>query len=152
MPAHRSSSPERNFGPLLSDIGRLARKVFDRRVRDLGLTRAQWLFLYHLARRPGCTQSGLAELLQMEKITISRQAERLEKAGWIRRADNAADARAYHLELTPRAVRIIAQLDGRAERLRQDYLHGIPAARRAALVTDLARIKANLLELDAKSA
>jgi DNA-binding MarR family transcriptional regulator len=144
-------SPERTLGLLLSDISRLVRKVFDRRVRDLGLTRAQWLFLYHLARQPGCTQSELAELLQVEKITISRQAERLEKAGWIRRADHAADARAYHLELTPRAGRIIAQLDGRAERLRQEYLGGIPAARRAALMADLALIKANLLGLDAKS-
>jgi len=143
---------ESNLGILLADISRLARKEFDRRVRDLGLTRAQWLFLFNLARQPGCTQSELAELLQMEKITISRQADRLEKAGWIRRGDDAADARAYHLELTPRAERIIARLDDRADRLRNDYLQGIPPTRREALAADLALIKANLLQLDAKSA
>ena len=48
-------SIERNFGFLFADISRLARKEFDRRVRDLGLTRAQWLFLYYLSRQPGCT-------------------------------------------------------------------------------------------------
>ncbi len=143
---------EHSLGLLLADISRLARKEFDRRVRDLGLTRAQWLFLYYLARRPGCTQSELAELLQMEKITVSRQADRLEKAGWIQRDDHAADARAYHLELTPRARRIIAHLDDRAERLRRDYLQGIPSTRRTALVTDLALIKANLLRLNTQSA
>jgi len=143
---------EQHLGFLFADISRLARKEFDRRVRDLGLTRAQWLFLYNLARQPGCTQSELAELLQMEKITISRQADRLEKAGWIRRSDHAADARAYHLALTPRAERIIARMDDRADRLRSDYLQGIPPGRREALAADLAQIKANLLHLDAKSA
>ncbi len=68
---------EQRFGFLFADISRLVRKEFDRRVRDLGLTRAQWLFLYYLARQPDCTQSELAELLQVEKITISRQAGRL---------------------------------------------------------------------------
>ena len=143
---------ERHLGVLLADINRLARKEFDRRVRDLDLTRAQWMFLLYLSRHPGCTQSGLAELLQMEKISVSRQAKRLEKAGWIRRSDHAADARAYHLELTSRAERIIARLDNRADRLRSDYLNGIPNNRRAALVEDLTVIKANLLQLDAKSA
>ncbi len=141
---------ERSLGFLLADISRLARKEFDRRVRDLGLTRAQWLFLYYLARQPGCTQSEMAELLQMEKITVSRQAERLEKAGWIQRDDHAADGRAYHLQLTLRAERIIARLDERADRLRNDYLQGITPGRRSALLADLSTIKAKLLSLDAR--
>jgi DNA-binding MarR family transcriptional regulator len=151
MPVLRPNLEQR-LGFLLADISRLARKEFDRRVRDLGLTRAQWLFLYHLARQPGCTQSELAELLQMEKITISRQAERLEKAGWIQRGDAVADARAYHLNLTSQAERIIARLDNRADRLRRDYLQGIPSARRAALVADLGLIKTNLLRLSTPTA
>ena len=141
---------DRSLGFLFADISRLARREFDRRVRDLGLTRAQWLFLYYLARQPGCTQSELAELLQMEKITVSRQAARLEKAGWIQRADHAADGRAYHLELTPRAERIIARLDERADQLRDDYLQGISPTRRTSLLADLTLIKANLLRLDTR--
>jgi DNA-binding MarR family transcriptional regulator len=139
------------LGFLLADISRLARREFDRRVRDLGLTRAQWLFLYYLSRQPGSSQSELADLLQMEKISVSRQAGRLERSGWIRRGDHARDARAYQLQLTPRAGRIIARLDDRAERLRQDYLQGITAPRRAALLADLVRIKANLLRLNPRA-
>lgn len=142
---------ETSLGFLFADISRLARKEFDRRVRDIGLTRAQWLFLYYLARQPGSTQSDLAEFLQVEKITVSRQAGRLEKAGWIRRGDHARDARAYRLQLTPRASRVISRLDERAQRLRADYLQGIPVTRRSALVADLTLIKANLLRLDPKS-
>jgi DNA-binding MarR family transcriptional regulator len=140
--------PDRHLGFLLADINRLARREFDRRVRPLGLTRAQWLFLFHLARQPGATQSELAEHLQMEKISVSRQADRLQRAGWIERRDSDVDRRAYHLFLTPRATRIVDKLDATAARLRADYLRGVPPARRSALVADLGRIKANLLKLE----
>lgn len=141
-------SPDRQLAFLLTDISRLARKEFDRRVRPLGLTRAQWLFLYYLGRQPGASQSDLAEQLQMEKITVSRQAKRLEQAGWIERRDHREDGRAYHLHLTARAERIVDRLDQLASRLRTDYLRGVPPSRRGALVNDLSLIKANLLQLE----
>ena len=138
---------ERHLGLLLADINRLVRREFDRRVRPLGLTRAQWMFLFQLSRQPGMTQSELAEQLQMEKISVSRQAGRLQRAGWIERRDDAEDRRAYHLFLTPRATRVVGRLDDMATGLRTDYLRGVPAARRSALVADLTRIKTNLLAL-----
>jgi DNA-binding MarR family transcriptional regulator len=139
---------DQNLGSLLAEINRLARREFDRRVRHLGLTRAQWLFLYHLGRQPGATQSDLAELMQMEKISVSRQADRLEKAGWIERRDHRVDRRAYHLYLTPRAARTAERLEGMAADLRADYLDGLPASRRAKLVQDLGVIRTNLLKLE----
>jgi MarR family transcriptional regulator for hemolysin len=142
---------DRSFGFILSDISRLARREFDRRVRTLRLTRSQWLFLYHLARQPGCTQSELAESLQMERISVSRQAARLEKAGWIERSDHAEDRRAYHLHLTPKAERLALRLGDLAGRLREDFLSGLTAARRAALIHDLLHVKTNLLQMDERA-
>lgn len=142
---------DRNFGFIINDISRLARKEFDRRVRGLHLTRAQWLFLYHLARLPDCTQSELAERLQMERITISRQAGRLETAGWIQRHEDRRDGRAYRLRLTPKAERLTRQLEVLAGQLRDEYLGGLSPARRDALVDDLILIKSNLLRLEAKA-
>jgi len=147
-----NTSAERRLGPLLADINRLVRQEFDRRVRPLGLTRAQWMFLFQLSRQPGVTQSELAGHLQMQKISVSRQAGRLQRAGWIERRDAAADRRAYHLFLTPRATRVVGKLDDMASGLRADYLRGVPAARRSALVADLTRIKTNLLALGAPRA
>ena len=139
---------ERNLGFVLSDITRLARKEFDRRVRPLRLTRAQWLFLYYVARQPGCTQADLAEAMQMQKITIGRQAARLLRTRWIVRRDHAEDGRAYRLHLSAKAERVVQQLTGMAEQMREDYLRGLPAARRAALIDDLLHIKANLLKME----
>src|SRR5436190_23603608 len=98
---------EHSFGFILSDISRLARKEFDRRVRGLRVTRAQWLVLLHLARRPGCTQSDLADAMQMQKITVSRHVNRLVRSGWIGRRDHADDARAYHLYLSRKAEPLV---------------------------------------------
>src|SRR5215207_5624350 len=141
----RTSTFENNFGFILSDISRLARREFDRRVRELGLTRAQWLVLLHLARRPGCTQSDLAESMQMQKITVSRHAARLLRAGWIERRDHAEDGRAYHLYVSRKAEPLIERLAAVAERLREEYMRGLPSTRRTALISDLLRIKSNLL-------
>lgn len=142
---------ESRLGVILGDVSRLMCKEFGRRVRDLHLTRAQWLFLYHLARSPGCTQSELAELLQLEKITVSRQADRLVRAGWVERRDHAADGRAYLLFVTRKARPILARLEAVAETLRGEYLHGLPDQRRTALIRDLLHIKSNLLRLEAEA-
>lgn len=142
---------EHSLGFVMGDLTRLMRRQFDRRVKDLKLTRAQWLFLYHLARRPGCSQSELAERLQIERISVSRQAERLEKAGWIERLDHDEDARAYRLKLQPKAERVVAQLAQLATQLREEYFAGIPDSRREALLQDLLHVKSNLLRLEAEA-
>ena len=147
----RAKPFENSFGFILSDISRLARKEFDRRVRHLGLTRAQWLVLVHLARRPGCTQSELAEAMQMQKITVSRHAERLVKARWIERRDREEDARAYHLFVAQKALPLIKQLATISEDMRREYMHGLSPKRRDALMADLLRIKTNLVRLTTDS-
>ncbi|HEX6842884.1 MAG TPA: MarR family transcriptional regulator, partial [Stellaceae bacterium] len=77
--------PERSFGFLLHDIARLMRKRFDQRARSLNLSRAQWQLLVHLSRHEGITQSGLAEILEIENITVGRLVDRMEEAGWVER-------------------------------------------------------------------
>src|SRR4051812_18467927 len=143
----RTSTFENSLGFILSDISRLARKEFDRRVRDLRVTRAQWLVLMHLARRPGCTQSELADAMQMQKITVTRHVERLLRAGWIERHDHAQDGRAYHLFLSRKAEPLIDRLAGVADQLRGEYMRGLAASRRDALIKDLLQIKTNLLRM-----
>jgi DNA-binding MarR family transcriptional regulator len=147
----RSFPFDRNFGFIIGDISRLARKEFDRRVKSLRLTRAQWMFLCHLARQPGCTQSELAESLQMERISVSRQAGRLERAGLIERRDHDRDGRAYHLYLTPKAERLAARLEHVAAHLWDEYLSGVPSPRRDTLINDLLLIKTNLLQIEGRT-
>jgi DNA-binding MarR family transcriptional regulator len=138
---------DRGLGFLVADVSRLLRREFDRRVRGFGLTRAQWMLLFHVARQPGASQSDLADSLQQEKITVSRQAARLEKNGWLERHDHVADGRAYRLQLTPKARDMVVRLSRIAEDLRLDALTGLSAPRREALINDLLRVKENLMQM-----
>jgi MarR family transcriptional regulator for hemolysin len=96
--------PERSFGFLLHDIARLMRKIFDQRARSLGLSRAQWQLLVHLSRHEGINQSGLAEILEIENITLGRLVDRMEEAGWVERRADPGDRRA-RLLFTRRSLR-----------------------------------------------
>src|SRR5262245_26297396 len=92
--------PERSFGFILHDIARLMRKRFDQRARALGLSRSQWQVLAHLSRHQGINQSGLAEILEIENITLGRLIDRMEEAGWVERRPDPNDRRARRLYMT----------------------------------------------------
>ncbi len=85
------------FAVLVSDVARLLRTELDRRGRDAGLTRSQWLALSRLARFPGVSLSSLAEMLEMEKAPAGRLIDRLEEGGWVRREPDPDDRRIKRL-------------------------------------------------------
>jgi MarR family transcriptional regulator, transcriptional regulator for hemolysin len=117
-----AADDERHIGFLISDVARLMRTAFDRRVRGLGLTRSQWLVINRLHRRPGATQSELAEMLEVEKATAGRMVDRMERKGWIERRPDATDRRVNRLHLTADADLIQLQLAQIAERTVDDAL------------------------------
>ena len=96
----QEESLDRNFGLILHDVARLLRTNFDRRVRDLGLTRSQWWVLTHLYREDGLTQTELAELMEIERPSLGRLLDRLEAKNWIRRGNDPSDRRVNRVYLT----------------------------------------------------
>ncbi|MFB0990775.1 MAG: MarR family transcriptional regulator, partial [Rhodospirillales bacterium] len=75
----------RNFGFLTHDVARLMQNDFDRRVRTLGITRAQWRVLMWVYRTPGVSQSELADTLDVQKAALGRMLDRLADKEWIER-------------------------------------------------------------------
>jgi DNA-binding MarR family transcriptional regulator len=140
--------PERNFGFLVHDVARLMRVAYDRRARELGLTRSQWWVLNNLFRNQGITQSELAEILEIEKPSLGRLLDRLEAKGWIERRADPADRRAKRLYLTGEVQALIRTLRGLAANLRSDALEGIDEPGRERFLDTLLVIKANLLRMN----
>src|SRR5687767_9077201 len=134
----------RNYGFLLSDVARLMRTAYDRRVRKLGLTRSQWWVLNQLFRNPGVNQSELAEILEVEKPTLGRLLDRMEAKGWVRREQDEKDRRAWRVHLTEAVEPAMREMRKIAADLRRDALSGLSAAEREQLVDTLLAIKANL--------
>jgi len=135
---------ERQIGFVISDVARLMRTVFDRRVRGLGLTRSQWLVINRLHRYPGVTQSELAEMLEVEKATAGRTIDRMEKKGWVVRRPDAADRRVNRLHLTAEADLIQLHLWEIAEATVDDALSLLSVAERAEFSELIGRVKRRL--------
>jgi DNA-binding MarR family transcriptional regulator len=110
------------------EIGETAhalRKAFDRRAVGLGVTRAQWKVLFRLDRQPGLRQIELADMLDIEPITLSRLVDRLEEAGLVERSADPADRRAWRLHVTAGARPLIDKLKAVGAGLAEDAFEGI---------------------------
>ncbi|MDB5690299.1 MAG: MarR family transcriptional regulator [Sphingomonas bacterium] len=133
-------SIDQNIGFLLHDISRLMRHRFDVRARDLGVTRPQWRALVHLARNPGSTQSELAELLDVEQITLCRMIDRLTDAGLVERRPDARDRRVRRLHLLPPAIAIVDDLAAIGAVLEEEVLAPLDLAEQAQFARSVTRI------------
>jgi MarR family transcriptional regulator, transcriptional regulator for hemolysin len=139
--------PGRTLGFVLNDVARLLRKEFEQRARAgaLGLTRAQASVLAYLARQEGINQAALAQILEVEPITLARLLDRLQAAGFIERRPDRRDRRAHLLYLTEAAYPLLDRIFALAAEVREDALAGVAEADRALLLDTLLAMKGNLL-------
>jgi len=105
-----SDDYERNFGFLIQDVARLMKCAFDRRIKDMGLTPAQWFALAHLMRSNGLTQQQLANQMEMARAPLSKMLSRLEKGGWVKRKPDPLDKRANRIYVTDKFQHILPEL------------------------------------------
>jgi MarR family transcriptional regulator for hemolysin len=96
---------------LLHDVARLLRVDADKRARAHGMTRAQWGILIWLERQPGLSQKELAEILEVEPITVARLIDRLEARGMVERRPDPKDRRIWRLHLCPPAIPVLREID-----------------------------------------
>ncbi len=137
-------SMDESLFSLVGDVSRLARRAFDARAREIGATRPQWQALVVLKRHEGVNQGGLAELLDVEPITVCRMVDRLQKADLVERRPDPADRRSWRLFLTAKAGDLLAQMRPLAEVLEAQALEGVDPEQRQALAATLDRIRSNL--------
>lgn len=145
--SHTNPNDEMHIGWLVADVARMMRTVFDRRVRETGLTRPQWLALVRLKRRPGCSQSELADMMEIEKAPLGRIVDRLTEKGWIERRPDAQDRRINRIYLTDRGERVFAAISPISVATVEDALSDLPAADRDQLSRLLFVVKSTLADM-----
>src|SRR4051794_39831478 len=127
----------------ISETAHALRKAFDRRACGHGVTRAQWKVLFRLTRDPGLRQIELADMLDIEPITLSRIVDRLEEAGLVERLADPSDRRAWRLHVTARAQPLIEKLRAVADEMISDAFAGIDPAQIAITRSVLERVREN---------
>jgi MarR family transcriptional regulator for hemolysin len=139
-----TDSLDRDPVVLINDVARIMRTNFDQRARARGMTRAQWLILARVARRPGVSQSELAAICEVEPITVARLVDRLEKRGLLERRADPSDRRIWRLHNLPPAQPILEEISAYREGLIREIDANIGSAAREAMVDALVGIRAIL--------
>ena len=140
-------SASREFAFILNDVARLLRTYADYKASQFGITRAQWAVLVRVDRAEGLNQSELAEMLDLQPITLTRLLDKLCDNGLIERRPDPDDRRAKRLFLMPAARPLLGQLSGLGEETMADALAGVGSESIQHMLTDLAVVKENLRRL-----
>lgn len=137
---------ERAFGFVLHEAARLLSKRFDQKARVIGLTRAQCSVLFRLSMQEGVNQARLAELMEMEPISLARLVDRMEQAGWVERRPDPADRRARRLYMTAKAKPVYERMIAVGLETRGEALAGISQSDRDRIIDLLIQVRRNLSE------
>ncbi|MBK8207974.1 MAG: winged helix-turn-helix transcriptional regulator [Planctomycetes bacterium] len=89
-------------------LSRVVSNLYDDALRPVGLTSAQMTILTALEHSGGAQPAQLCEVLMIDKSTLSRNADRMERNGWVKR-ESGPDARSHKLHLTDKGRKRLEQ-------------------------------------------
>ena len=135
---------KREIAFTIMDVARMLRTYADQRARQFGISRAQWAVLVRLDRSEGLKKSELAEILDLQPISLTRLLDRLAESGLIERRPDPNDRRANRLFLMPAARPMLAQLAELGTDMMETVLEGIDTQANERLLRDLELVKDNL--------
>ena len=134
----------REFAFNLMDVARLLKTYADQRARQFGISRAQWVVLMRIERTEGLKQSELADVLDLQPISLTRVLDRLAENGLIERRPDPNDRRANRLHLLPAARPMLDQLAELGTDMMETVLTGLEPKTIERTLNDLLLIKDNL--------
>ncbi|MCX7296123.1 MAG: MarR family transcriptional regulator [Hyphomicrobiales bacterium] len=129
---------------MIMDVARMLRTYADQRARQFGISRAQWTVLIRIDRTEGLKQSELADILDMQPISLTRLLDRLAENGLIERRADPNDRRANRLYLKPAARPMLEQLAALGADMMTTVLEGLDTKTVERMLSDLGLIKDNL--------
>ncbi len=109
------------------ETSRLLRNFIDHRAKTRGTTRAQWIVLFRLRQQEGLSQVDLADVLELQPISLVRLLDRLVEYGLLERRPDPSDRRANRLFLTARGRQLVDDLDSLRDAIATDVFKDIPA-------------------------
>lgn len=137
-----------NFGYLLKDLGRLYARRFEERAKALQLTLPQCKALGYLARNEGISQTRLAELAELDPMSLVRILDHMEAEGWVERRPDPSDRRARCLYMQDKARAIMQEMRRLADETRTEFLADLKSDDAERLIDMLERIHASARALE----
>ncbi|MEY4100026.1 MAG: hypothetical protein RL300_1197 [Pseudomonadota bacterium] len=129
-----------SLGFLLADVTRQMRRAFEKRLAGSFLTLAQARVLVYVSRQEGIRQIDLAELLDVQPITLTRLIDQLVSGGVLERRPDPTDRRAYQLYLLPSAKAHLESIEEVTRSIREEALDGLTERQVSDLLTMLQKM------------
>ena len=123
---------------LLNALGStIFRQFLWQRSAELDLTYAQSQVLFHVAAHPGCRMGDVGKAFSVTLPAVTHLVDRLEQKGFMTRADDPVDRRAYVLEITRTGAALVDELNAMRLRSLETVLARMSAGDRARVVRGL---------------
>jgi MarR family transcriptional regulator, transcriptional regulator for hemolysin len=138
---------KRRFVSQLVETSRLLRNYIDHRAKSRGTTRAQWIVLFRLRDQEGLSQVDLADVLELQPISLVRLLDRLVEHGLLERRHDPKDRRANRLFLTASGRQLVDDLDSLRDENAIDVTLGMPVEAIETSLRTLQEIKDRIKKL-----
>jgi DNA-binding MarR family transcriptional regulator len=135
----------------LIESSRLLRNYIDNRAKGRGTTRAQWIVLFRLRQQEGLSQVDLADVLELQPISLVRLLDRLVQQGLLERRRHPKDRRANRLFLTRAGRDLVDDLDSLRDSIATDVLKDVSSSAIETSLEVLNSVKDNVKTGDGKS-
>ncbi len=140
-----SSDNNMHLSATIHELSLLVGRLFNHAVKDIGLTRTQWMVLYRLYQDGEQNQTHLANKLSMAKPPLGKVLEKLEADGWITRCQNSKDRRENLVTLTEKVSPLIEPLTKVVTDIGETGVSTLNKKEQAALTRFLVEVRRNLL-------
>jgi MarR family transcriptional regulator, organic hydroperoxide resistance regulator len=127
-------------------ITRMNKSMIGTELRSLGLVNGQELLLLQLWERDGCSQADLGARLGVDPSTVTKMLQRLERDGWVTRAQSALDGRAVVVNLTPKGTRMKRRVVDLWAALERETVAALSHDERERLLALLRKVDAGIRE------
>ena len=127
-------------------ISRQAMMRMNQEASQYGLDNNLFLILTRIVEHPAIHQSQLAELVQIDKTTLSRSLRKLEERGLIVKKTKAQNKKFKELYPTTSALKVYDKLIGFEDRYIQTKLHQLTSSELFQLEHILSKIQHSQLE------
>lgn len=123
----QSYNHHQSLGHLTGLASRLFNRLLTLRFKQAGIamTAEQWGVILLLQNQQPMTQRQISEVLYLEKSSVSRSIDGLEKRGWVARERSLEDSRSKLVSLTPKSLDIVVQCSQIAAGVLQDAQQGL---------------------------
>ena len=135
---------KRQFVTQLIESSRLLRNYIEHRAKSRGTTRAQWIVLFRLRQQEGLSQVDLAEVMELQPISLVRLLDRLVDQDLLERRPHPTDRRANQLYLTDTGRRLVDDLDSLRDSIATETLRETPVASLQTALAVLQQVKDNV--------